>query len=451
MPIVWPLEVGQRAARAAAHAEVEPTFVVPEGRRVLVPASVVLRRDVDETRLGVERHRLPVVAAERARPNLHAFLFVAGAVDVDRPAGLHVDPFGPGHGHVALGRQKLAGLAVEHVEEAVLRRLHDHFARSAVDLEVGQDHLLRRREVPALAGRRLVVPDQRAVVGIEGNDRRQVEVVAAARAAVQPVPGRAVAGADVDQIELGIVGERVPHRAPTPGFPRCVRAPGFRRPLHRLGIDRMLRLVGRLELARHRVEAPHQFARLGLVCRDIATHAVLGAAVADDDVALGDARRAGDRVGLFLIDRDDFPHRLAGVGIERDQPAVEHAHEDLPLVHGDAPVHHVAAGQAVVGLVDPGVVTPQPLAGGRIEGEDDAPRTGRVHDTVDDDRGGLEATIGAGVEAPGKPQIGDVVRVDLIERAEALLEVGSAVDAPVAGVGIGGLSLRRGPGVDLAR
>jgi hypothetical protein len=80
-------------------------------------------------------------------------------------------PRRPVHIGVVLGREQLAGLAIEHVEEAVLRRLHDHRAALAADLEVGQHQLLHRIEVPAVARRGLVVPGHASGIGIEGDDR----------------------------------------------------------------------------------------------------------------------------------------------------------------------------------------------------------------------------------------------------------------------------------------
>src|SRR3546814_4010092 len=80
--------------------------------------------------------------------------------------------------------------AIDDVEETVLRCLHDHLARFAVDVQVGEDQALRRGEVPALAGRGLVVPDVVAGLGFQRHDRRQEQVVALAVAAHLAVPGR---------------------------------------------------------------------------------------------------------------------------------------------------------------------------------------------------------------------------------------------------------------------
>ena len=70
--------------------------------------------------------------------------------------------------------------------------------------------------VPGLTRGRLVVPAVLAGVCIEGEHRAQEQVVAAARAPDLPVPGRPVAGADVDRVELGIEGQPVPGVAAAP-------------------------------------------------------------------------------------------------------------------------------------------------------------------------------------------------------------------------------------------
>ena len=55
-------------------------------------------------------------------------------------------------GNVGLGGNKLAGLAVEHVEEAVLVRLHDDLAALSVDREIGKGQLPDGVVVPLLSG-----------------------------------------------------------------------------------------------------------------------------------------------------------------------------------------------------------------------------------------------------------------------------------------------------------
>ena len=79
-----------------------------------------------------------------------------------------------------------------------------------------------------------------------------------------------------------------------------------------------------------------------------------------------------------------------------------------------------------------GIKLPQLLAGLGIHGVDDAPRGRRIHDAIDDERRRLETAIGGRFKRPRQPELGGVGVGDLIERAEALLVVVTAVREPVA-------------------
>ena len=72
-----------------------------------------------------------------------------------------------------------------------------------VEVDVRHDQFLRAVEVPSVAGRRLVVPGERAVVGMDRDDRCRVELVAALTAVEVHVVGRRVAGADVHELKRG--------------------------------------------------------------------------------------------------------------------------------------------------------------------------------------------------------------------------------------------------------
>ena len=196
--------------------------------------------------------------------------------------------------------------------------------------------MLRRRVVPRLARRRLVVPHVFAGVRLQRDDRREIEIVAAARAAQPLIPRGAIADADVEQVEFGVVGERVPHRAAAAELPPFA-GPRLRRAFHRRRFEPLRGIAG------DGVEAPRQLAGGGLVGGHVAAHAVLAAAVADDDLALHDARRAGDGVVLRLIDGDRLPQHLAALGVERGEPSVERPDVDAAVVQGDAPIDDVAA------------------------------------------------------------------------------------------------------------
>src|SRR6185436_19012055 len=98
------------------------------------------------------------------------------------------------------------------------------------------------------------------------------------------VPRRAVACANVQELRIGVVRERIPRGAAAAELPP-LPFPGLRRRLERLRLERLRRIAG------HDVEAPDELAGLGIVRRHEAAHAELGAAVADDHLAVDDARR----------------------------------------------------------------------------------------------------------------------------------------------------------------
>ena len=168
-----------RQQRPDVDARVHLAGLVDEVPVLGVGESHVQHRHVDEPGVRAVGHRVPVVPAVRGREHDGGVVDIACARFLDRAAGFGVDALCPVHRNVGLGGDERAVGPVEHVEEAVLRRLHDDLAHVAADLEVGEDHVLRRRVVPRLAGRRLVVPDQRPVVRIERDDGGEEQVVAA--------------------------------------------------------------------------------------------------------------------------------------------------------------------------------------------------------------------------------------------------------------------------------
>ena len=274
-----------------------------------------------------------------------------------RPAGFRVHVAGPGDRHVGFRGDELAVGAIEHVEETVLRRLHDHLAHLAVDLDVREDHVLSGGVVPGIAGCGLVVPDQRAVIRIDGQHGGDVQIVAAARRADVAVPGRAVTDADVEQVQLGIEGHGIPDSAAAADFPPLAAPPGAGGHFHGAVLEAVRRVAG------HGVEAPGLSAGRRVVSADVAAHAVFGAAVADDDLVFDDARRAGDGVRAFAIGGLHLPDQLAGTRVKRNQPAIQRAGVDAAFPGRDAAIDHVTAGELTPFPRHLRIVGPEQLAG----------------------------------------------------------------------------------------
>ncbi len=357
-----------------------------------------------------------------------ARLAVARRRILDRTACLQVHRRRPVRRNHLLRGEQLARRAIEHIEEPVLRHLHDHFAIGASDLQRGQHQRLGRREIPRFAGRGLVVPDVFPGVCLQRDDRRQIQIVAAAGAAIFLVPGRAIAGADVDEVELRVVDERIPDGAATPIFhhsPFQVAAAfssaGDSKPF--AGSPGTVK------------KTPRQLARLGVIRRDVAAHAHLRAAVTNEHFAFHHTRRTRDGVAKVLVDGELFPDRLAGGGIERNEAAIQRAHVDLAVPSGDSTVGHVTARVHTGFAGNLRVIRPDALACSRVEREHLAPRARDIHHAIDHERGGLlHAMRRVEIERPREAELLHVLRVDLLQRAESLLVVSAAIAHPVRGI-----------------
>jgi hypothetical protein len=386
------------------------------------------RRDIGDVGARIVRHRHPCMRADARRDHQERRLVEARAGHLDRPAGLHVVAGRPVHRHIGLGREQFAVGAIDHEEEAVLRRLDHHLARAVAQIERGQRHLLNRGEIPAFAGRLLIMPFICAGIGIDRDDRREEQIVALPVRADMVVPGGAVADADQKLVELGIVDDRIPDGAATAIFPPLA-GPGGKRDLHRLVRRLMIGPVG--GISGDGVEAPDLLAGRGIVGGDVAAHAKLGARIADDDLVPEYARCAGDRVRLGLIDRDDRPDRLAGGRIQRDQPAVDRADIHLALPHRDAAIDHVAAGMDRLAADHLRIIFPQHPPRSGIERHHLRPGGGGVHDPVDHERRRFLPAGRIEIDHPGGLQPRYRLFVDLVERAEARFGIAAAIGQPV--------------------
>ena len=104
--------------------------------------------------------------------------------------------------------------AIQDEEVAVAAGLSEQFAFLAVDLAVDQNRRFVGIPVVRVVRRRLEIPGHLSGVGIQRDDRLGVEVVAFA--ALAGDHGLRVAGAEVDQVQFGIVGRATPHVMPPP-------------------------------------------------------------------------------------------------------------------------------------------------------------------------------------------------------------------------------------------
>ena len=368
---------------------------------------------------------MPVVSAYGARQlQCRGLAFVANALDLYRPPGLHIHPGGPGDRGVGLCGQQFPGLPVQDVKETVLGRLHDDLARFATEFQLSQDHVLGGGIVPGFPGSGLVVPHITAIVRLEGDNRGQKQVIAAIRAANLPVPGRAVADPDVQEIEFRVVRHGVPDSAAAANHPPLTAPPGLGGPLE--GV--IFETVGRI--ARHRVKAPGHLAVIQVVGADITAHTVLAAAIADEQLVLDDARRAGNGVGPLGVGGLHLPTHRAIRRIQADQATVEGTKIQAPLVIGDTAINDVAAAVHRPVARHLGIEKPQQLSRAGVVGVHHAPGAAGINNAVDDQRGRFHTPRGGVIKIPGQPQLRDITRVDIGQRAEAPLCGGETVHGP---------------------
>ena len=174
------------------------------------------------------------------------------------------------------------------------------------------------------------------------------------------------------------------------------------------------RVVAGLARAGDGVGLPHQLAGVGVDRLDPAAHAVFRTRRAEDDLVLQGHRHDGEGLGVGVVAVLLVPHHFAGRVVERHDVRVERGQVDLVLVDGNAAVHHVAAQlrEHVAGQF--AVVLPRHRAGGRVDCDDLVERGRDVDHAVHCDRLAVLAFQHAEGQVPDGPQVLDVVTVDRV-------------------------------------
>ena len=175
----------------------------------------------------------------------------------------------------------------------------------------------------------LVVPDDLAGVGVNGERAVVIEVLLVVAAERELRRGDRHRRADVDQVQLRIVARHHPGADVPALFHRHV-APRF---------------VARLARPGNRVEAPQLLAGSRIVRRDDAGVAAgVGLALAaGDHLAVGDDRAAARRRALLRIEHRRFPGQLAGLRVERVDEVVRARVDDQVAPHRERAVRLAAA------------------------------------------------------------------------------------------------------------
>ena len=201
--------------------EVELVGVGPEpqltfNQRLLLAdhraTQVVVRRDVEKPGRRAVGGRWPILAAPQRRTERYRF---AHGGDFCRvvlgSAGLRIDL-----GEDILVDERVGGdeidlvrAALEQPEVSIATRMDQALDVAAANSEVGQDRRIDFIPVPCIVVVILVMIFDLARVGIDGDDRAGVEIVAGMRIAG---PGRSITDAPVSKIELRIIVSGEPYR-----------------------------------------------------------------------------------------------------------------------------------------------------------------------------------------------------------------------------------------------
>ena len=225
-----------------------------------------------------------------------------------------------------LGDEQLAAPAVDRVREAVLVEMHQDFAQSPADHQVDQNHLGVRVVVPAVVRRELIRPHQRSVA------RPPREHAVGPFVLARPLLGvvrTGIAGPEVDEVELGIVGDPAPNRCAT-------AAPGIALPRR----DADVRVRGVVPASRpcqhqrvwaHVVGGPENLAGPEVESLDPAVDAELAAGRPHDHAVAGDKRRHRRRLALVHVGDLRLPHFTARDGIDGYRVPVEQIVDDLAV------------------------------------------------------------------------------------------------------------------------
>ncbi len=381
---------------------------------------------------------LPVLAAGegRAREDLLALAAEHDLLVLGDGAGRAVDAAHHVLGHRGPRPQELAGGAVEGVDDAGLAGDAGHDPAHLARLQAGVDPLDRLRvrghrgvdedalervvEVPAVV-EVLVVPDDLAGVGVEGEGRVVVEVLQVGPADEELGGRRGHRGADVDEVQLGVVAGDHP-RADVLALLERHPAP---------------RLVAGLAGGGDGAPPPQLLAGDGVVGDDDAgvRAAPRGAAAARHDLAVGDDGARALVGGVHPVVEDPgLPRQLAGGRVEGEHVVVAARVDDVGAIDGEVPVEvgegpeHVVP--EVVGQVPP--VLPEEVAGGGVDGLDDVARVRHVHHAVVHEGGALLQPRPE-TARPHHAQVADVAAVDLVQRAVAPAVEGAPPHQPVVG------------------
>ncbi len=269
------------------------------------------------------------------------------------------------------------------------------------------------------------MPDIVTGIRIQRHNGGKVKIVTAAGAALFRIVGAAVTRADIDLVQLRVVGQSIPGRTAGTGFP-VLAGPGFGRTHHRRVAGIFLRRAG------HRIELPDLFTGLLIVGGDMPPDPGVAATVADHHLAVESPRRAGYGFGRLRGDRQCTPQQFTTARIQCQQTTIGGGRKDAAIGVGATAIQ----GKNIMHFLrcmfpHPGRVSPEQLTRTRIDSVDIRCGTGEIDNAVHLQRRGFQGLLPRQFQKPGEPQRPDVVAVYLLERAVATLVGAIPVTGPV--------------------
>src|SRR5690349_12593726 len=314
----------------------------------------------------------------------------------------------------------LARGAVEDKEKRIAAGLSEKFARLAFELSVEQNRGFDGVPVVDVVRRRLKSPDELSRVWIEGDDRAGVKIFA--RPLVANENGIGIAGAPIEEIELGVVGSRHPSHAAAVEESVGIFRPSFGAGLAGIGFG----VPAPLDGSGFRIERFEITANIGNVTRDTG-----------NDVITDHQRSHGGEIAELGIGELDVPPDRAALGVEADHVGVRRGEVEPILVHAQAAIADVVAFRFTV-------IVPNLAAETSVDGPN-VVRRREVENAVYF-KGSRFKFLVRGID-PGERKGIDVGSVDLVERAEAPAGIVAVVGGPRVGGGFeegGGIETLRG-------
>ena len=176
----------------------------------------------------------------------------------------------------------------------------------------------------------------------------------------------------------------------------------------------------------------------GIIGSNITANAIFSATVTNKDLAISHPGRTGNSVIAATIRQGiDLPDFCTGCGIQSNQATVKAGHVDPAFIDRYAAVDHVTTGFARPRAGHFWVIGPDCLTGDGIQRVDPAPGRCQKHHVIHDDGGRLQRTIALHILKPGQTEVRNAVFIDLLQRRETLLLVGTTIGQPVPRLTLG--------------